>query len=200
MIKEEVSFFPLCQRKILLGQKILFGFKIEFLYWCIYVFHHPLESVHQFMHYASHFFFSLFGYSMPSHFALQYFYFYFFFTISCISIRVNRDVTSPPVNHCWGWLLEMDWADIQAAPLLSLHLNRPVWCGQRGREVMSRGNGERQSVLILTHNPTHGPSVTSSSASCIWCLLGRGANWVGVSCLNWFKCIKEIRSAVCSVV
>lgn len=128
------------------------------------------------------------------------FIFIFFFTISCISIRVNRDVTSPPVNHCWGWLLEMDWADIQAAPLLSLHLNRPVWCGQRGREVMSRGNGERQSVLILTHNPTHGPSVTSSSASCIWCLLGRGANWVGVSCLNWFKCIKEIRSAVCSVV
>lgn len=49
------SPWRLSQRELLLGQKILFGFKIEFLYWCIYVFDHPLESVHQFMPYTSPF-------------------------------------------------------------------------------------------------------------------------------------------------
>lgn len=145
-------FFHICQRKILVGQKILFGFKIEFLYWCIYVFHLPLESVHQFMHYASHLF-SLFGHSMPSHFALQYLF--IFLTISCISIRVNTDVTSLPVNHCCGWLFEMDWADTQTAPLLSMHLNRPVWCGQR-RE---RGHVQREWTTPISPNSTHEPII-----------------------------------------
>ena len=78
-LKRTPLFLASIKREILLGQKILFGPKIEFLYWCIYVFHLPLESVHQFMHYASHFFLSLFGYSMPSRqtiFALQYFSFF----------------------------------------------------------------------------------------------------------------------------
>lgn len=28
--------------------------------------------------------------------------------ISCISIRAKTDVTSPPVNHYWGWLFQME--------------------------------------------------------------------------------------------
>lgn len=82
IISEEVSFYPTLSMENM-GQKV-FASKFHFI------------SISQSINSCIRFlfiFFYLFGYSMPSHFALQYIS--FLFTISRISLKVNMDVTSP---------------------------------------------------------------------------------------------------------
>lgn len=126
-------------RKIVLEQRNLFGLKIEFLYWCIYVFHHPLGSVHPIIHYASHFSSSPPAYPVPFYTPRV-----LFLKISCISMRANTVETSPPVNH--GQSFKLSRHSDCCFPF-SLHLNRSACCGCA--EVVSMGTGELPSVLSI---------------------------------------------------
>lgn len=91
LAKGGFSVDTVSELKVFTSQKILFGFKIECLYWCIYIFHRP-----------PHFFSSLLSYPMPNHFVvLQFFKKENKKDISCISMRANTAVTSTAVNHYW---------------------------------------------------------------------------------------------------
>lgn len=127
--------------------KILFGFKIEFLYSII-----PLQSVHQFMHNASELLSSLFVHLLPSHFALEQCLFIFrSFIISCISIRTHTDLTSPPVNHHRGQLFQ-----IQAAPPLPPCILTGLSGGavQRSRPA-GMEDAHQTNICPQTRKPTH---------------------------------------------
>lgn len=125
--------------KIVLEQKNLFGLKIEFLCWCIYVFHHPLGSVHPIMHYASHFFPSLPAYPVPLYTAGVLFFKSHVFLWGQILLK-------PPLLSITGQSFKLSRHSDCFFPF-SLHLNRSACCGRAG--VASMGTGVLPSVLSI---------------------------------------------------
>lgn len=150
MLKEELSPTAFFKKKTSMDKRFYLALKLNFyidaFMYSIILLNQSINSC--IMPPIS--FFLLSSYSLAKQFCSTVFVFllfiYLFFTVSCISIRVNMNTTSP-VNQRRSWLSELDWTF--RLLLLSLHLNKSAWCVQRGTEVMSTGNEDPHHKLLI---------------------------------------------------
>lgn len=161
MLKEELSPTAFFKKKTSMDKRFYLALKLNFYidassFWispsihalCLPFLFPPCPAIH-----------------LPSNFAVQYLYssylFTYFFTVSCISIRVNMNTTSP-VNQRRSWLSELYWTFRLLLLSLCILISLPG-VSKEGQRLCPLG----MKIHITNFLSSNGPAVWLTSYTCM---------------------------------